>query len=171
METNLLRHEHYRSIQHLACSCRWGGEPTRITISDERTLLEDPSPDGRFLLYRQDNGGDEKPNLFLIDLRNGVVRSITNTKKVGYRDTCWSPDGKTIACAAERERPGAYSIFSIEAETATVRKLVGNENGECASLQWSRDGRKLAFTRTGNYHHAGVSVLDLTTGYEDLLLP
>ena len=148
-----------------------GGQPTRITINDERTLLEDPSPDGRFLLYKQDSGGDEKPNLFLTDLKNGDVRNITNTKEVGYRDVCWSLDARTIVCAAERERPGAYSIFSIEAETAAVRKLLGNENGECASLQWSRDGRKLAFTRTRNYQHTGVSVLDLTTGDEEVLFP
>ena len=148
-----------------------GGLPVQITISDERTLLEDPSPDGRFLLYKQDTGGDEKPNLFLSDLRNGGVRNITNTEKVCYRDMRWSPDGKTLVCAAERERSGAYSIFSIEAETAAVRKIVGNEDGECASLQWSLDGRKLAFTRTKNYQHAGVSVLDLGTRNEEVLAP
>jgi dipeptidyl aminopeptidase/acylaminoacyl peptidase len=148
-----------------------GGPPTQITISDERTLLEDPSPDGRFLLYKQDIGGDEKPNLFLTDLKDGGVRNITNTVKVGYRDACWSPDGKTIVCAAERERSGAYSIFRIEVETAAVKRLVGNEDGECASLQWSRDGRKLAFTRTRNYQHTGISVLDLATQDEEILFP
>ena len=148
-----------------------GGWPVQITISDERTLLEDPSPDGRFLLYKQDTGGDEKPNLFLTDLRNGGVRNITNTEKVCYRDMRWSPDGKTLVCAAERERSGAYSVFNIEAETAAVRKIVGNEDGECASLQWSRDGHKLAFTRTRNYQHAGVSVLDLETRKEEVLAP
>ena len=147
------------------------GWPVQITISDERTLLEDPSPDGRFLLYAQDMGGDEKPNLFLTDLRDGHIRNITNTEGVGYRDMCWSPNGKTIVCAAERERSGAYSVFSIEAKTAAVAKVVGNREGECASLQWSRDGRKLAFTRTRNYQHTGVSVLDLETREEKVLVP
>ncbi len=149
----------------------WGGLPAQITISDERTLLRDPSPDGRFLLYKQDIGGDEKPNLFLVDLRSGAVRNITNTEKVGYRDMRWSPDGKAIACAAEREKPGAYAIFKIEAETAAFTKILGNDNGECASLQWSRDGRKLAFTRTRNYQHAGASVFDLETKKEEVLTP
>ncbi len=148
-----------------------GGWPVQITVADERTLLEDPSPDGRFLLYTQDMGGDEKPNLFLADLRNGDIRNITNTEGVCYRDMRWSPDGKTLVCAAERERSGAYSVFNIETETAAVTKIVGNGDGECASLQWSRDGCKLAFTRTRNYQHAGVSVLDLETRKEQVLVP
>jgi dipeptidyl aminopeptidase/acylaminoacyl peptidase len=148
-----------------------GGQPIQITNSDERTFLEDPSPDGRFLLYTQDVGGDEKPNLFLTDLRTGDIRNITNTEGLCHRDVRWSPDGKTLVCAAERERPGAYSIFKIEAETATVTKIAGSGAGECASLQLSRDGRKLAFTRTRNYLHAGVSVLDLQTGKEGIVVP
>ncbi len=148
-----------------------GGPPAQITNSDERTFLKDPSPDGGFLLYTIDVGGDEKPNIFLTDLGTGSVRNITNTKGVSYRDIRWSPDGKTLVCAGERERPGAYSIFKIETKTATVTRIAGNGDGECASLQWSRDGRKLAFTRTRDYIHAGVSVLDLETGKEKILFP
>ena len=143
----------------------------QLTVSDERTMIEDPSPDGRFLLYSQDEGGDEKPNLFLLNLQDRVVRNITNTRKVGYRDIRWSPDGSTLVFAAERERPGAYSIFRLDRETLVVNKIAGNEEGECAYLQWSPDGRKLAFSRTRDYLHTGVSVLDLENGKESLLVP
>ena len=148
-----------------------GGWPVQITVSDERTLLEDPSPDGRFLLYSQDEGGNEKPNLFLIDLKDGGISNITNTEKVGYRDMRWSPDGRALAFAAERERPGAYSIFIFDRETRAVNKIAGNDNGECEFLQWSPDGRKLAVIRTRNYLHTGVSVLDLETRQESVLVP
>jgi len=143
----------------------------QITVSDERTMLEDPSPDGRFLLYSQDEGGNEKPNLFLIDLEGWSLRNITNTRKVGYRDIRWSPDGSSIAFASEREKPGAYSIFRLNREDLEVTKIAGNEEGECLSLHWSPDGRKLAFNRTRDYLHTGVSVLDLTTQREDVLVP
>ena len=148
-----------------------GGWPVQVTVSDERTLLEDPSPDGRFLLYSQDEGGNEKPNLFLVNLKDGVTRNITNTKKIGYRDMKWSPHGTALAFAAEREKSGAYSIFLIDPETETVSKVAGNENGECGSLQWSPDGRKLAFVRTRDYLHMGVSVIDLETKRESMLMP
>ncbi len=148
-----------------------GGWPVQITVSDERTLLEDPSPDGRFLLYAQDEGGDEKPNLFLIDLEESNTRNITNTQKVGYRDMEWSPDGKLLAFAAEREGLGAYPIFTFNSATEEIKKIAGNESGECEFLQWSPDGKKLAFTRTRNYQYRGVSVLDLETGVETSVAP
>jgi dipeptidyl aminopeptidase/acylaminoacyl peptidase len=148
-----------------------GGWPVQITVSDERTMVEDPSPDGRHLLYTQDEGGDEKPNLFLIDLENRSVSNITNTKKVGYRSIRWSPDGKMLFFAAEREKPGAYSIFRLDVASFAVEKIAGNEAGECMSLELSPDGRKLAFTRTRNYLHTGVSILDLETGEESVLAP
>ena len=60
------------------------GWPVQLTVSDERTLLEDPSPDGRYLLYAQDFQGDEKPNLYLLDLTEFTIRNITNSDKMGY---------------------------------------------------------------------------------------
>ena len=148
-----------------------GGWPVQMTVSDERTMLEDPSPDGRFLLYSQDEGGDEKPNLFLVDLADWSVRNITNTRKVGYRDVRWSKDARRLVFAAEREKPGAYSMFSLNRESFEVSKIAGNEGGECLSLEWSPDGRKLAFNRTRDYLHTGVSLLDLASGSESVLLP
>lgn len=148
-----------------------GGWPVQLTVSDERTLLEDPSPDGRFLLYSQDEGGDEKPNLFLVDLKEGATRNITSTRKVGYRSMEWSPDGKMLVFAAEREGAGTYPIFRFDRENGGVEKIVGNESGECEFLQWSPDGKKLAFTRTRNYQYRGVSVLDLETRRETVLAP
>jgi len=148
-----------------------GGWPVQATVSDERTLLQDPSPDGRFLLYSQDEGGNEKPNLFLINLKDGLIRNITNTKKISYRDLVWAPNGKALAFAAEREKPGAYSVFTIDPESQAVNKIVGNEDGEAEYLQWSPDGKKLAFARTRDYLHTGVSVIDLETRKETVLIP
>ena len=134
-------------------------------------MVEDPSPDGRFLVYSQDVGGNEKANLFLVSLENRDVTNITNTKNVGYRDIRWSPDGRKLVFAAEREKPGAYSIYEFDRNNLAIEKILGNEEGECASIRWSPDGRKLAFNRTKDYLHTGVSVLDLESGKENVLMP
>ncbi len=80
-----------------------GGWPAQLTVSDERNMLEDPSPDGRHLLYAQDEQGNEKPNLYLLSLEDYTVKNLTQTDKIGYRDIRWSPDGKSLIFAAERE--------------------------------------------------------------------
>ena len=52
------------------------GWPVQLTVSDERTLLQEPSPDGRFLLYAQDFQGDalqrlESGGVFLGEIVDG----------------------------------------------------------------------------------------------------
>src|SRR5437879_1089740 len=147
------------------------GWPVQLTVSDERTLLQEPSPDGRFLLYAQDIQGDEKPNLYLLDLTEFTIRNITNTDKVGYRDAKWSPDGRSLVFAGERDGPGTYPVFHLDPDKGTIKKIIGHEAGDCESLEYSPDGHKLALTRTRNYQYTGASVYDLETGNEIMLAP
>jgi len=143
----------------------------QLTVSDERTLLEEPSPDGRFLLYAQDTQGDEKPNLYLLDLTEFTIRNITNTDKIGYRDPKWSPDGRSLVFVGEREGPGAYPVFQFDPDKGAIKKIIGNEAGDCEALEYSPDGHKLALTRTRNYQYTGASVFDLENGSETMLAP
>ncbi len=147
------------------------GWPEQLTVSDERTRLEEPSPDGRWLVYTQDRGGNEKPNIFLIPAGGGPARNVTRTEGVGYRSIRWSPDGRLIAFAAEREAPGEYAVYVLDPITGEITRVAGTEHGQCAGLRWSPDGKRLALTRTHDFLHAGVTVLDLKTGQEAVLVP
>jgi dipeptidyl aminopeptidase/acylaminoacyl peptidase len=148
-----------------------GGWPVQVTVADERTVLEEPSPDGRWLLYTQDRGGNEKPNLFLLPSGGGDPRNITNTEGIGYESIQWSPDGSRLAFAAERTALGAYEVYILDPGSSEVARVAGHQGGECARLRWSPDGRRLLLTRTRNYSNHGVSVLDLDTGVERTLIP
>jgi len=148
-----------------------GGWPTQLTVSDERNMLEDPSPDGRHLLYAQDEQGNEKPNLFLLSLEDYTTRNITQTEKIGYRDMRWAPDSKSLIFAAERESPGAYPIWQLDPQTGTIKKIVSNEAGDCEFLEYSPDGKKIAYSTTRNYQYSGVRVKDLEAGTETVLAP
>jgi dipeptidyl aminopeptidase/acylaminoacyl peptidase len=148
-----------------------GGWPVQLTVSDEMNNLADPSPDGHHLLYSQDNQGDEKPNLFLLDLTEYKTRNITETEKIGHRDMKWSPDGHSLYYAAERDIPGTYPIFQHDMTTGTVKKIISSDTGDCEALEPSPDGKKIAFSRTLNYQYAGVSVYDMEAGRETVLAP
>ena len=148
-----------------------GGWPNQLTVSDERNFLEDPSPDGRYLMYSQDYQGNEKPNLFLLDLRDYKTRNITQTDGIGYRDVRWSPDGRSLVFAAEREAPGAYPIWEMDPETRSVKKVVTNQAGDCEFLEYNPDGKKLAYATTRNYQYSGVNVKDLEAGGETVVVP
>ncbi len=150
-----------------------GGWPLQLTIEEDRTLLEDVSMDGRFLVYAQDRGGDEKPNLFLLNPGGGTPIPLTDTEGVGYETACFSHKGDRIAFAAELEAPGAYGIYVVPAEERerggkpVVRNgfpsyLVVPSGGLMWSVGgWSRDDSRLALTRTSDGLHNGVFVADL----------
>src|SRR6266571_1649087 len=148
-----------------------GGWPVQLTVSDERNDLADPSPDGHHILYSQDSQGDEKPNLYLLDLTEYTTRNITLTEKIGHRDMKWNPDGRSLFYAAERDIPGTYPIFQHDLATGTVKKIISSDTGDCETLEPSPDGKKLAFCRTRNYQYTGVSVHDMETGRETILAP
>jgi dipeptidyl aminopeptidase/acylaminoacyl peptidase len=150
---------------------RCGGWPVQLTVSDERTALGRASPDGRWLLFTQDRRGNEKPNLFLQPLPHGRPRPITATEGVGYQSIRWSPDGRTLAFAAERESPGRYGVYCLDADDAEVETLAGHERGQCTTVRWSLDGRRLALTRTWDYSHGGIGVLDIASREELTILP
>src|SRR5438093_699654 len=148
-----------------------GGWPVQLTVSDERNDLADPSPDGHLILYSQDSQGDEKPNLYLLDLTEYTTKNITRTEKIGHRDMKWNLDGKSLFYAAERDIPGTYPIFNHDLATGTVKKIISSDTGDCEALEPSPDGKKLAFSRTRNYQYTGVSVDDMETGGETVLAP
>lgn len=148
-----------------------GGWPVQVTISDEKNDLADPSPDGHYLLYTQDYQGNEKPNLYLLDLTEYQTQNITNTEKRGHRDMRWSPDAGTLFYAAERDIPGTYPIFRHDIKTGTIKKIIGSDGGDCEALELSPDGKTLAFCRTKNYQYSGISVYDIEDGRERVLAP
>ncbi len=146
-----------------------GGWPVQFVVSDEWTHLQDPSPDGRWVVYTQDVGGNEKPNIYLVPAAGGTAVNVTRTEGVGYHSIHWLPDSRGLVFAAEREDPGAYRAYLLEPATGQVVRLAGNERGECAWVRVSSDGRFLAINRTYDYAHCGVSVVDLRDGSERVL--
>jgi dipeptidyl aminopeptidase/acylaminoacyl peptidase len=147
-----------------------GGWPVQITVSDEWTELEDPSPDGRWLVYTQDVGGNEKPNIYLLPPEGGRARNVTNTEGVGYQGVQWLAGTGRLLFSSEREAPGAYKAYLLDPASGDLERIAGNETGECAGVRGSSDGARVALVRTWDFHHMGVSVLDLASREERVLV-
>ena len=84
-----------------------GGAPRRFTAGTSSDTQPRWSPDGRWLAFISDRGG-QQPQLFIIRRDGGEARCITSLPR-GVSDPVWSPDGCRIALlsrvsAADRER-------------------------------------------------------------------
>jgi dipeptidyl aminopeptidase/acylaminoacyl peptidase len=147
------------------------GWPVQITVSDEWTELQDPSPDGHWLVYTQDVGGNEKPNIYLLPPEGGRARNVTNTEGVGYQGVQWLAGTGRLLFSSEREAPGAYKVYLLDPATGLVERVADNDAGECIYPRHSPDGRHAALVRTWDFHHTGLSVLDLASREERVLVP
>ncbi len=149
-----------------------GGWPLQITISDEWTELVPPSPDGRWLLFTQDVGGNEKPNIYRIPAEGGEPVPLTHTEGVAYWSIHWTRDARRILFVAEREAPGKYQAYAMNPDGSEVTLLApATEEGVVYAARIAPNGRYLALLRTRDYQHIGIALRDLDTGEERWLIP
>src|SRR6266576_2922155 len=83
-------------------------EPRRFTSGERRDSTPRWSPDGTWLAFASNRGGDEKTpaNLYVIPAEGGEARQLTDLKE-GVETIVWSPDSTRIAFST-RVRDEAY---------------------------------------------------------------
>src|SRR6266850_451471 len=113
------------------------------------------SPDGKSFVFQGHQG--EKGGLFVArpdgsDVTFLASRSGTNSPLPGTgNDVDWSPDGKDILFASNRE-PNQdeffnYDIFALKTADNSIRRLTTTEYNEYEPL-WSPDGKRIVYRGT-----------------------
>jgi len=108
------------------------------------------SPDGNFIAISGLAGGIS--NLYLLDVRNGQVRQLTNDRYAELHPA-WSPDGSTIAFATdrgpatsfERLQYGEMNLALMDVASGNVRTLEIFTGAKHINPQYAPDGRNLYF--------------------------
>ncbi|MEB2286746.1 MAG: hypothetical protein OZ934_01400 [Anaerolineae bacterium] len=85
----------------------------------------------------------EFEDLFVAPSGGGTMRRLTTFAAPRVADAAWSPDGQTIACAANPD--GTFDLFLVSVETGAVETLTPGQS-EDREPAWSPDGQWIAFT-------------------------
>ena len=105
---------------------------TRLGVRTPTDLvLRIPASTGSNTTENNNNGGD-----------GTNLRNITNNPAFDGWPS-WSPDGKWIAFASNRE--SAYQIYIMDPDGGNVR-LVANTEGRATAPRWSSDSKTIYFT-------------------------
>jgi Tol biopolymer transport system component len=141
-----------RSLAFAALGDLWiapvGGEPNNITR--DRFLDTEPawSPDGRYLAWSTDRGG-QLLDIWIRDMHTDEVRQLTKLEGSAM-GAAWSPDGRSIAFLEVDAvwRRGTVAVADVA--TGAVRQIHGSLFGP-GNPSWSRDGRRVLISAITPY--------------------
>jgi dipeptidyl aminopeptidase/acylaminoacyl peptidase len=159
-----------------------GGEPVALTKSDADIEHFEWSPDGKQIAYSAEREKTDKERadeeagrdwitadvhgtwsqLSVVPVAGGEAKAITPRDRdvIAFR---WSPDGSRLAVRAA-DRPDIdgemmYSrLYTVPAEGGALKALAETE-GKLGELEWSPDGKQIAYLGAEDIHDPTAGVL------------
>jgi dipeptidyl aminopeptidase/acylaminoacyl peptidase len=177
---------------------RRGGEPRQLSHTDQEIVGYDWSPDGAHIAlvahattgkqvnpividssqFKQDKEGyltsNSRTHLLLLDAKSGVTQPLTSDAARVDSEAVFSPDSRQIAFVSHPvgrpDEVGHDHINLIEASLGAVpRALLSTESPNKQKLEWSPDGKVIAFMRGDQVKYTAyiadrLAVADVTSG-------
>jgi Tol biopolymer transport system component/tRNA A-37 threonylcarbamoyl transferase component Bud32 len=121
----------------------------RVALADERgTAWVRFSPDGKSIAFSHLDPQSRSSNIWIRDLARGTSSRFTFEQGTDVAPR-WSPRGDSIVFSSNRKK-GRFDLFIKNATGTANEELLFESNLDKYTTDWSRDGRLLAFTTTGD---------------------
>lgn len=145
-----------------------GGWPTQLTNLDEQVADIRWSPDGRWIVFTSDYGGNERRDLYRVPA-GGPIEKLTDTK-LSETNPRFSPDGKRLAFTADPDREFLFQLHVMDLETKQTVQLT-REPVNVQEPVWSPDGTAIAVTRSGDDQKGELLLVDAGSGATVVVKP
>ena len=126
-----------------------GVEPTAIATDPQDRCNNDHgiSPDGQSMAISDQSGSSQKSSIYIVPIVGGTPRQITQNSPSYWHG--WSPDGKTLAFAGQRD--GDFDIYTIPVGGGQETRLT-TAKGLDDGPEYSPEGEYIYFNseRTGS---------------------
>ncbi|KRB83136.1 multidrug transporter [Sphingomonas sp. Root710] len=144
-----------------------GSWPLQIVQGDDPQSSLAVSPDGQWVIYAQDKGGNEYHDLYAVKADGTASRQLTNTPEIDETGAVISADGKRLAFTIRPRGGTSTNIAILDQATGEVRQLTREKAAEFnwSVVRWAPDNRVIIANRT-NIANTVASVwrIDADTG-------
>jgi dipeptidyl aminopeptidase/acylaminoacyl peptidase len=128
------------------------------------------SPTNNELLFAMAQGGNERFQLYLLNLASGETERLTNNDAAIYRFGAWSYDGKSITYSSNVRNGTDFDVFVMDI-AAKKSRCIFDQGGWCDAYGFSPDGSKVAILKQHTFLHNDLFIFDLETSTLDLATP
>jgi dipeptidyl aminopeptidase/acylaminoacyl peptidase len=149
-----------------------GAWPEQRTFFADRITFVSWSPTRPELLFGKDRGGDERADLYRLDVGSGEITDLTRHPDAKHRFGGWSPDGDRVAFTANRRDTAVFDVYVQDRDAVGAdAELVAEGDGWLSVSGWSPDGTRLAVVESHSNFDQDVYVCDVETGTMHHLTP
>jgi dipeptidyl aminopeptidase/acylaminoacyl peptidase len=151
-----------------------GGWPVQLAVSDDRQMRGMWTPDGKWILWQQDRGGNEQWDVYAIPAAGGAPVNITATPDISESDALPSPDSTRLAIAYKPKSASVTDIGVLDLTTHAVRNLTNDKSADrtWSVAAWSPDGKTIFANRSNPDETMGeIWRIDAATGALENLTP
>src|SRR6185436_19354078 len=100
------------------------------------------APDGQTVAISV-YAGENNVDIYTVGVTGGQGQQLTSDPGTEW-EPAWSPDGKTIAFASNRD-DGVYYVYLMNADGSDQRRLTDRTGVVELEPSWSPDGKEIAF--------------------------
>ncbi|GAB3474841.1 S9 family peptidase [Nocardiopsis coralliicola] len=140
-------------VQELGADGRPEGEPRCVTADETRSVQHyELTPDPRWLLYLQDDGGDENHHLFRIDLDDPGAAAVDLTPFPGARVLSHKLSHRrpgAVLMEINARNPAELDLVELDIATGAITVLAENP-GDVLGWIAADDGAPLAISQDGD---------------------
>ncbi|OGD78364.1 MAG: hypothetical protein A2Y64_00115 [Candidatus Coatesbacteria bacterium RBG_13_66_14] len=115
---------------------------TQLTHNEARDVSPSVTPDGRYVVYASDPGGDLE--LFKLDLEDldAEPERLTHSRS-NDTDPAVRPDGRFVAFVSDQQ--GAYDLYAVDLTGVEPLRRLTDEDGDVSKPSFSADGEYVIY--------------------------
>lgn len=146
--------------------------PRQITFGANRVQFARWSPDGRWIAYGTDRGGNERTQFFLLSPDGTQERELTPADDFFRLFSGWSPAGNRIAYVSNERNGNDFDLYVMDVAAdgrAGAPRMVMQGAGNLGVEAWRPDGEAMVLSQGRGEADNDLFLLDLRTRRLDTL--